>query len=264
MKRDNRISVNKPCSCGFAIKYKRCCESYTPKLIQINNVDVLIFQKMLNKLFMNYHNYANVFDRSQANILSLHRFYDHKLKFAEGADKNNLLKNRIYSILDYKLEQIKKYLNEHLKKRFIILNHASFASSVLFIEKSNDKLRFCVNYRKLNAITKRNRYSISLIDEILARIQDCKYLTRLNIITAFNKLRMHSNNKDFTTFVTSLETYKYRVLSFELINGSVTYQQYMNDILFEYLNDFCQTYLNDILIYNKTKKDYIKHVRLVL
>ena len=53
---------------------------------------------------MNYYNYANVFDRSQANILSLHCFYNHKLKFAEGANKNNLLKNRIYSISDYKFE----------------------------------------------------------------------------------------------------------------------------------------------------------------
>ena len=75
---------------------------------------------------------------------------------------------------------------------------------------------------------------------------------------------MHLNNKDFTTFVTFLKAYKYRVLSFELTNGSATYQQYMNDILFEYLNDFCQAYLNDILIYNRIKKDHVKYVRLIL
>ena len=125
---------------------------------------------MLNKLFINYYNYVNVFDRSQADILSSHRFYDHKLKFAEKADKNNLLKNRIYSISDHKFEQIKKYLNEHLKKRFIILNYTLFALFVLFAEKSNNELRFYVNYKKLNVITKRNRYFISLIDEVLIRI----------------------------------------------------------------------------------------------
>ena len=219
---------------------------------------------MLNKLFINYYNYANVFNRSQADILSLYRFYDYKLEFAERADKNILFKNRIYLISDHKFEQVKKYLNEHLKKRFIILNYILFASSVLFAEKSNNELRFCVNYRKLNAITKRNRYFISLIDEVLTRIQDYKYFTRLNIITAFNKLRMYSNNKNFITFVTSLKIYKYRILSFELTNDSITYQQYINDILFEYLNDFYQIYLNDILIYSKIKKDHIKHVRLVL
>ena len=125
---------------------------------------------MLNKLFVNYHNYANVFNRSQTDILSLHRFYNHKLKFAERADKNTLFKNRIYSILSYKFEQVKKYLNEHLKKKFIIFNYILFVSPVLFVEKSNNELRFCVNYKKLNVIIKRNRYFISLVDEILIRI----------------------------------------------------------------------------------------------
>ena len=50
---------------------------------------------------------------------------------------------------------------------------------------------------------------------------------------------MHSDNEDFITFVTFFEAYKYRVLPFELINDPAIYQQYINDILFEYLNDFC-------------------------
>ena len=170
MKRDNHISINKPYLCDSAIKYKKCYKFYTLKFIQINNVDVLTPQKMLNKLFINYYNYANVFDKSQANILFSHRFYNHKLKFAKRADKNNLLKSRIYSISNHKFEQVKKYLNEHLKKKFIIFNHALFVSPVLFIEKSNDELRFYVNYKKLNVIIKKNRYFISLIDEILIRI----------------------------------------------------------------------------------------------
>ena len=185
------------------------------------------------------------------------------MKFAKGANKNTLLKSRIYSILDYKFEQIKKYLNEHLKKKIIIFNYASFASFILFIEKSNKRLRFCVNYKKLNVIIKRNRYFISLIDEVLTKIQDCKYLTRLNIIITFNKLRMHLNNENFITFVIFLKTYKYRMLLFELTNDSITYQQYINNILFKYFNDFYQTYLDDIFIYSRIKKDYIKYVQLV-
>ena len=193
---------------------------------------------MLNKLSIDYYNFINVFDRSQTNILPSHRFYDYKLKFVEEADKNTLLKNRIYSILKHKFEQVKKYLNEHLKKKFIVSSYILFALLVLFAEKPNKELRFCVNYKKLNVIIKRNRYFISLIDEILVKIQDCKYLTRLNIIIVFNKLRMHSNNENFIIFVISLKVYKYRVLSFELINDSIIYQQYINDIFFEYFNDF--------------------------
>ena len=69
---------------------------------------------MLNKLFMNYYNYINVFDKSKTNILLSHRFYNHKLKFAKNVNKNALSKSRIYSLLNHKFEQVKKYLNEHL------------------------------------------------------------------------------------------------------------------------------------------------------
>ena len=89
-------------------------------------------------------------------------------------------------------------------------------------------------------------------------------MTRLDIIAAFNKLRMDPRSEDYTTFITSLGAYKYRVLPFGLTNGPSTYQQYMNDILFEYLNDFCQAYLDDILIYSKSYSEHVRHVRLVL
>ena len=64
MKRDSRISVNDSCLCNFKIKYKKCCESYISKNPQINNIKILISQKVLSKFSIDYHNYANVFDRS--------------------------------------------------------------------------------------------------------------------------------------------------------------------------------------------------------
>ena len=92
------------------------------------------------------------------------------MKFVKKANKSSLFKNRIYSLSDYKFEQIKKYLNKHLRKEFIVFNYVLFVSFVLFIEKSNEDLRFYINYRKLNAIIKRNRYFILLINEILIKI----------------------------------------------------------------------------------------------
>jgi len=131
----------------------------------------------------------------------------------------------------YKLQKVKKYLNENLFKEFIISSKASYFSLVLFILKANEDLQFCVDYRKLNAITKRNRYSLSLINEMIDKIVDCKHLTRLNIISTFNKLRMHLNSENYTTFIITLEAYKSKVLLFDLINDSASFQQYMNDVL---------------------------------
>ncbi len=167
-------------------------------------------------------------------------------------------------MLSYKSQKIKEYLKENLKKKFITLSKASFASSILFVKKKDDSLCFCMNYWKLNALIKRNRYSIFLIDEVLAWIQDSKYLTQLNIIVAFNKLRMSSESEDLTTFVTFFNVYKYRVMLFKLINESAFFQHYINNVLFECLHKFCQTYLNDILIYSKILKKHRTHVKEVL
>ncbi len=170
----------------------------------------------------------------------------------------------MYFISSYKLQKIKKYLKENLKKKFIILSKASFASLILFVKKKDDSLCFCVNYWKLNALIKRNHYSILLINELLTWIQDSKYLTWLNIIIMFNKLHMSSESEDLTTFITFFNVYKYKVMLFKLINESAFFQHYINDVLFKCLHKFCQTYLNNILIYSKILKKHRTYVKEVL
>ena len=92
----------------------------------------------------------------------------------------------------------------------------------------------------------------------------CKHLTRLNIISAFNKLQMHLDSENYIIFITALKAYKYKVLLFKLTNELIFFQQYMNDILWNFLNNFCQVYLDDILIYSKTRKKYRDYIKLVL
>ncbi len=138
-----------------------------------------------------------------------------------------------------KLLKIKKYLNKNLSKRFITFSQTLYFFLILFILKANKDFWFCINYWKLNVIFKRNRYSLSLINEIIDKIVNCKHLTRLNIISAFNKLWMHLDNKNYITFIIALEAYKYKMLSFKLTNKSIFFQQYMNDVLWNFLNDFC-------------------------
>jgi len=220
-----------------------------------------ILKEVKAKLSSKYHDYLNVFDRAMTDQLSSHRFYDHKI---ELTDEKMSSRSHLYHMSDYKLQKMKNYLIEHLNKSFISFSSISYASLILFIKKKDDSLRFCVDYRKLNALIKRDRYSLLLIDKTLARIQDSKYLTRLNIIVIFNKLCMHSSSEDLTIFIISFDFYKYHVMSFELINDSTFYQHYMNDVLFDYLHQFCQIYLDDIIIYSKTLKKHKKHVQLVL
>jgi len=162
-------------------------------------ISVMSLNELKKKLSIVYHDFLNVFNKEKTTQLFLHQSYNHKI---ELEDESQSSRSWLYLILSHKLQKIKKYLEENLKKKFITLSKAFFASSILFVEKKDDSLRFCINYWKLNALIKRNCYSILLINEVLAQIQDSKYLTQLNIIAAFNKLRMSSESKNLTTFVT--------------------------------------------------------------
>jgi len=213
------------------------------------------------KLSLKYQNFLDVFDQAQAHKLSSHRLYNHKIELTSDATSFHC---RAYWMSLYKLQKVKKYLNENLFKEFIISSKASYFSLVLFALKANEDLRFCIDYQKLNAIIKRNCYFLSLINEMINKIVDCKHLTQLDIISTFNKLRMHSDSENYTIFIIALKAYKSKMLSFELINDSVSFQQYMNDVLWNFLNDFCQVYSDDILIYSKTQWEHQQHVKMIL
>ncbi len=131
------------------------------------------------KLSSKYHEFLNVFNQVQLNKLSSHRFYDHKIELISDS---MLFHCWVYQMSSVKLPKVKKYLNENLLKRFITSSQTLYFFLILFILKANEDLQFCVNYQKLNVIFKRNRYSLSLINEIIDKIVSCKHLTRLNII----------------------------------------------------------------------------------
>jgi len=94
----------------------------------------------------------------------------------------------LYNISRDEILELCRYLNENLSKDFIQVNHFQMIASVLFIKKLKEELHFCVNYRDLNAITVKNRYSLSLISETLNCLSQAKIFIKLNIISAFNRL----------------------------------------------------------------------------
>jgi hypothetical protein len=127
----------------------------------------------------------------------------------------------------------------------------------MFVKKLGGGIHLCINYRLLNAITKKNCYLILLIKETMANIAGCRIMTKLNIRKAFNKIRIATlEDKDLLTFCTPLSNYKLKVLQFGLINSLATFQRFINNTLFDYLNVFCTVYIDDILIYSQSQEEY--------
>ncbi len=145
------------------------------------------FVDSVTLLLLEYHDFLDVFSRELTNILSERRLYDHKIQLQKN--KTSIFEP-LYDMSQDELRILKKYLKNNLIKDFIQVSSFLAISSILFVKKSSEELRFCVNYRGLNAMTVKNRYSLSLIRETLDRLTKTKYYIKLDIIAVFNKLRM--------------------------------------------------------------------------
>ena len=160
--------------------------------------------------------------------------------------------------------KFRRYLNENFNKEFIRINRFEVAVSVLFVKKLDENLRFCVNYKGLNAVILKNRYFLFLIFEILNRFNRVKIFIKLDIIVAFNKIRIRKKNEFLIAFRIHFELFEYLIMLFDLCNEPISFQNYINDIFREYLDDFCIAYLDDILIYNNNEIEHKIHVNRVL
>jgi hypothetical protein len=108
---------------------------------------------------------------------------DFKIYLKDEADPVRDISHRsIYKMNAEELKAAYKYIAENLEKGFITPSSAPFASPILITRHpSTGKLRFCVDFKRLNAITKKNRYLIPLVNELINRLASAKYFTKLNI-----------------------------------------------------------------------------------
>lgn len=159
---------------------------------------------------------------------------------------------------------MKEYLKENLEKGFIRPSSSPSSSPVLFVKKPGGGLRLCVDYRALNDITVKNRYPIPRINETLTLLSKSKYFSKLDVISAFHRMRIAKGHEFLTAFRTRFGLYEYQVMPFGLANAPSSFQNYINDTLKGYLDEFCTAYMDDILIFSRSFEEHVEHVKKVL
>jgi transposase InsO family protein len=171
----------------------------------------------------------------------------------------------LYNMSRGELLVLRKELISLLDKGWIRTSSSPAASPVLFAKKPGGGLRFCVDYRALNAITKKDRYPLPLIQETFNNITKAKWFTKIDVSAAFHKIRINAGDEWKTAFRTRFGLYEWLVTPFGMANAPSTFQRYINWTLRKYIDNFCSAYLDDVLIYTDgTRKEHQRNTNKVL
>ncbi len=217
--------------------------------------------RVSNEISSQYFAFQDIFSEVEAHKFFEHDFHDHVIEILSNRD---FLFDSIYNLSTTELKILKNYIDEYMKKNFIT-KFVSFAKVfILFVKKTNDKLRLCVNYKKLNEIIIKNRYSLFFINENLNKLSETKIFIKLNVKDVFHRIRIREENEWKTTFRCRFDHYQYKMMFFELANSSITFQVYINKTMHSYLDLFVLMYINDLLMFFSSTKKHIEHVKLML
>jgi len=223
--------------------------------------DVRLENQDLSNIPKDYWQFADVFCKQKAKFLPSHRPYDLAIQIEEGA---NPPLGPIYSLSAIELQTLWTFLEENTKTGIIRPSNSPCGALVLFVKKKDGTLRLCVDYRGLNRLTRKDRYPIPLITDLLDAPNRARYYTKIDLRSAYHLVCIAKGDEWKTTFRTRYRSFEWLVMPFGLTNAPAAFQRFMNEIFGDLLDVCVVIYLDDILIYSNNLTSHKDHVKEVL
>ena len=159
-------------------------------------------------------------------------------------------------------EIVRKEVDRMLAAGIITPVESSWTSPIVIVTKKDGNPRFCVDFRKLNAVMKRDRWPMPRVDEIFDEIKGSTVFTTIDLFQGYWQIKMDESCKEKTTFVCRYGTYQFEVMPFGLMNAGATFQRMMDQMLVNVSNVKC--YIDDVVIHSATKEEHVGHLEKVL
>jgi hypothetical protein len=208
------------------------------------------------------HTYANVFSETAFDSLPEHRKWDHTI---ELECKPSPRFHKVYPMTLTEQTEMDAFLEEALATGCIRQSKLPLGALVFLIEKKDGKLRFVQDYRALNAITRKNRYPLPLIDDLIHWLKDVRYFTKLDVHWGYNNVCICEGDKWKAAFCTNRGLFEPLVMYFGLTNSPATFQMMMNKIFQDLITEgVVLVYLDDIFIFTNSLEEHRQITCLVL
>ncbi|CAM9764912.1 unnamed protein product, partial [Heterosigma akashiwo] len=139
-----------------------------------------------------------------------------------------------------------------------------YAACTVLIKKSDGSYRCCIDYRRLNQITVRDSFPLPLINDLITRVGQARYFTKLDLYKGYYQTPMHQDDIEKTAFNTPFGLYEFTMMPMGLSNSAATFQAMMQEILSPHLHLCCVVYIDDIFVYSDSLDEHIRDVGKVL
>ena len=168
------------------------------------------------------------------------------------------IKQHPYRMNPDKRELAETEVEYMLKHNIIRPSSSSWSSPCVLVPKPNGSVRFCTDYRKVNAITKTDVFPIPRVDDCIDRIGSAKYLTKMDLLKGYWCVPLTERGREISAFVTSSGLYEYNVLPFGMKNAPATFQRMMESVVQGL--EHTHAYIDDLITRSDTWEEHVKNV----
>ena len=160
-------------------------------------------------------------------------------------------------------EEVKGLLNQMLEREIIEPSSSPWASPVVLVQKKDGSTRFCIDYRKLNQVTRKDAYPLPRIDMTLDTLHGSKWFTTLDLLSGYWQVEMKAADKEKTAFCTTEGLFQFKVMPFGLCNAPASFQRLMDLVLTGLQWSQCLVYLDDIVVLGRSFEEHIQNLNAV-
>ncbi|CAF2097926.1 unnamed protein product, partial [Rotaria magnacalcarata] len=222
---------------------KQAPDTRDDNVMDLSNTDLSNDQK--TQLQQLVKPYPDVFTNKSGRTSKL----KHQINIKEGTQPINAPP---YRCAPNRRKIIQDNINEMLKEEIITPSNSPWASPVVLAPKKDESLRFCIDYRKLNAVTIRDAYPIPRIDDTLDALEEAKFISTIDLRSGYWQVQMGPKSQALTAFISHKGLYEFKIMPYGLMNAPVTFQRLM-DIVVAGLKWQCYlVYIDDEIIYSRT------------
>ena len=162
------------------------------------------------------------------------------------------------------LGKVKEHIQDLISRKIISPSSSPYAAPIVVAQKKNGDIRLCVDYRRLNAVTRKDSFPLPRIDESLDALCGSKFFSTLDLASGYYQVAMAERDKHKTAFVCPFGLYEFNRMSFGLCNAPSTFQRLMNQTMSDFMWSILLVYLDDLLIYTPTFDKHLIALELVL